>query len=55
VLATCPQCSAMVNPAFNYCPRCKYNLHCACPQCHRPTQMGDSFCPYCASELKGLA
>jgi RNA polymerase subunit RPABC4/transcription elongation factor Spt4 len=51
--APCPQCSAMVSPAFNYCPRCKFNLHPACPQCHRAIQVGDMFCPYCASELKG--
>jgi len=53
VRTTCPQCSAMVSPVFNYCPRCKFNLHPACPQCHRAIQMGDTFCPYCASELKG--
>lgn len=51
--ATCPQCNAMVSPVFNYCPRCKFNLHPACPQCHRAIQVGDMFCPYCASELKG--
>jgi RNA polymerase subunit RPABC4/transcription elongation factor Spt4 len=55
VQATCPQCAATVNPAFNYCPRCKFNLHPACPQCHRTIEAGDTFCPYCASELKAPA
>lgn len=35
IRGTCPQCGATVNPGFNYCPKCKFNLHPACPQCHR--------------------
>jgi RNA polymerase subunit RPABC4/transcription elongation factor Spt4 len=49
----CPQCGATVNPAFNFCPKCKFNLHPACPQCHRAIEVGATFCPYCSAELKG--
>lgn len=48
---TCPQCAAIVNARFNFCPNCKYNLHPACPQCQREVSDDDKFCPYCASEL----
>jgi len=49
----CPKCGAVADPAFNFCPKCKFNLHPACPQCHHPVQVGDIYCPYCAKELAG--
>ena len=55
ILGACPQCGATVNPGFNFCPKCKFNLHPACPQCHRGIEAGATFCPYCAAELKALA
>jgi RNA polymerase subunit RPABC4/transcription elongation factor Spt4 len=48
---TCPQCAAVVNARFNFCPNCKYNLHPACPQCQREVSDTDKFCPFCATEL----
>ena len=48
---TCPQCGAMVNARFNFCPNCKYNLHPACPTCQREVADDDKFCPYCSTEL----
>jgi len=51
LMVPCPQCVAMVNPSFNYCPKCKFNLHPSCPQCHRTVRLGDTYCPYCALEL----
>ena len=55
IRSACPQCGATVNPAFNFCPSCKYNLHPACPQCHRGIEVGASFCPYCSAELTSTA
>ena len=52
VLVECPQCHAMANPGFNFCPKCKFNLRPTCPACQRAIQAGDTFCPYCAHELK---
>jgi RNA polymerase subunit RPABC4/transcription elongation factor Spt4 len=49
----CPKCGAVADPAFNFCPKCKYNLHPTCPECHRAVQVGDLFCPFCAKELAG--
>jgi len=48
----CPQCGATVNPSFNFCPQCKFNLQPACPQCQRAVQPGATYCPYCSAELK---
>ena len=47
----CPKCGALADPAFNFCPKCKFNLHPACPQCHHPVRVGDIYCPYCATPL----
>jgi hypothetical protein len=50
----CPKCGAVGDPAFNFCPKCKFNLHPACPQCHHAVQVGDVYCPHCAGELAGV-
>lgn len=55
ILGNCPQCGATTNPTFNFCPKCKFNLHPACPHCHRGIEAGATFCPYCSAELKGWA
>jgi len=49
----CPKCGALADPSFNFCPKCKFNLHPACPECHRTIQAGDRYCPFCAKELAG--
>jgi hypothetical protein len=51
----CPKCAAVADPAFNFCPKCKFNLHPACPQCHNAVQVGDIYCPHCGNELVGVA
>jgi len=48
---TCPQCAAIVNARFNFCPNCRYNLHPACPTCQREVSDDDKFCPFCSTEL----
>ena len=52
IRGACPQCGATTNPTFNFCPKCKFNLHPACPQCHRAIEVGATFCPYCSAELR---
>ena len=52
--STCPKCGAAADPVFNFCPKCKFNLHRTCPQCHRAVRVGDLYCPFCARELAGL-
>ena len=49
----CPECGAMADPAFNFCPKCKFNLHPTCLECHRAVQPGDLYCPFCGKELAG--
>lgn len=48
----CPQCGTTVNPHFNFCPGCQFNLRPNCPQCRRGTQIGDRFCPHCGFTLQ---
>jgi RNA polymerase subunit RPABC4/transcription elongation factor Spt4 len=48
----CPQCSAVIEPGFGFCPRCRYRLTPVCPQCQRGVHEGDKFCPYCGRDLE---
>jgi RNA polymerase subunit RPABC4/transcription elongation factor Spt4 len=48
----CPQCGRAVNPHFNFCPGCQFNLRPSCPQCRRAIRAGDSFCPHCGATLQ---
>src|ERR1700675_1392324 len=48
---SCPRCSNLVGPRFNFCPNCKCNLHPSCPNCKHEIAETDRFCPYCAYEL----
>jgi len=49
----CPQCGTLATTDFNFCPKCRFNLHPVCPGCHRAVRLGDTFCPYCAHDLAG--
>lgn len=49
----CPECGTMVSARFNFCPKCKFNLHPTCPECKHAIRPGDHFCPYCAHDLSG--
>jgi uncharacterized membrane protein YidH (DUF202 family) len=47
----CPQCGGTVSARFNFCPKCKYNLHPACPECKNAVRTEDRYCPNCAHDL----
>ena len=47
----CPQCGAIVDARFNFCPNCKCNLHQACPSCKREVSETDKYCAYCGTDL----
>ena len=51
VRSNCPQCSAVVEPGFGFCPRCRCRLNAICPQCQRGVNAADKFCPYCGGDL----
>ena len=53
LLFNCPQCGGTVSARFNFCPKCKYNLHPACPGCKNAVRTEDRYCPFCAQELAG--
>jgi RNA polymerase subunit RPABC4/transcription elongation factor Spt4 len=48
----CPQCGRSINPHFNFCPACQFNLRPNCPQCRRAVRAGDRFCPSCGFTLQ---
>ena len=50
--AACPQCSAVVEPGFGFCPKCRYRLTPVCPHCQRSVHPGDKFCPYCGTDVE---
>ena len=50
-ISNCPQCSAVLEPGFAFCPRCRHRLAPVCPQCQRSVNAGDKFCPYCGGDL----
>lgn len=47
----CPQCDALVDPSFGFCPRCRHRLTAVCPHCQRGVHDSDKFCPYCGGDL----
>lgn len=50
-VSACPQCAAVVEPGFGFCPQCRHNLHMVCPACKRGVTAGGRFCPYCSAEI----
>jgi len=50
-LLNCPQCSAVVEPGFGFCPNCRQRLGLVCPKCQRSLNVGDKFCPYCGADV----
>jgi RNA polymerase subunit RPABC4/transcription elongation factor Spt4 len=53
--ANCPQCDAVVQPGFSFCPRCRNRLQPVCPRCQRSVDLHDKFCPYCGGTLESAA
>ncbi|MGA2966408.1 MAG: zinc ribbon domain-containing protein [Terriglobales bacterium] len=53
--ANCPQCHAVVEPGFSFCPRCRSRLRPVCPHCQRSIDPGDKFCPYCGGGMETTA
>lgn len=47
----CPQCSALAQEDFVFCPRCGAELLTACPECHRAVEASWTHCAYCGADL----
>jgi hypothetical protein len=55
LLSHCPQCDAVVQAGFNYCPKCNHRLVPSCPHCQHAVQGNDVYCPYCGGALAAPA
>ncbi len=51
LIAHCPQCGTMVQPGFNFCPKCNHPLAPVCPNCKHTIGSGDVYCPYCGTAV----
>ena len=56
----CPYCGIQVQPAWQYCPKCRYHLAAGaeghkCPSCSAPVGPTDRFCPNCRFQLRTVA
>ena len=47
----CPQCEAVVQSGFNFCPKCNHQLHPTCPHCQHAVLGNDVYCAYCGGTL----
>jgi len=47
----CPQCHALVESGFGFCPCCCFRLTPMCTHCQHTVHFNDKFCPYCGCEL----
>jgi len=47
----CPQCHALVESGFGFCPCCCFRLTPMCAHCQHTVHFNDKFCPYCGCEL----
>ncbi|MGB8012861.1 MAG: zinc ribbon domain-containing protein [Terriglobales bacterium] len=51
-MAHCPQCDAVVEPGFSFCPHCRNRLQPVCPNCQHSVSSADKFCPYCGGAME---
>ncbi len=47
----CPQCRAIVEAGYGFCPYCCFRLTPVCAHCQHTVHFNDKFCPYCGCEL----
>lgn len=47
----CPNCGAILNPDFLFCPRCRHELKPRCPGCQRNVETGWVNCAFCGAKL----
>jgi hypothetical protein len=55
LLSHCPECDAVLQGGFNYCPKCNHQLHPSCPNCQHSVLGNDVYCPYCGGALATAA
>lgn len=47
----CPQCSAVVQGDYAFCPICRCVLHAICSHCQKTVAPGCAYCPYCGETV----
>lgn len=51
LLPSCPNCGAMAQRGFAYCPKCGGTLTRSCKSCNRAVELGWEHCAYCGADL----
>jgi hypothetical protein len=54
-LRQCGGCAGMVDPNFQFCPRCGCAMSPVCPNCGRGISHDFICCPYCGKPIKAAA
>jgi hypothetical protein len=52
--ATCPECTAPVEPDYLVCPVCTTHLREPCVRCNAPLEPLWQMCPYCATSVDAV-
>lgn len=48
-LGDCPNCSTSLQPGFNVCPNCGYQIKKQCSRCNVWVDKSYAYCPFCSS------
>lgn len=54
VVQNCPKCDERVESAFNFCPKCHYQLSPTCGDCKHSVRPGDAYCAHCGESLESV-
>ena len=54
VVLSCPQCAEKVESAFNFCPKCHFQLNPICTECRHAVRLGDNYCARCGHSQEAV-
>jgi hypothetical protein len=54
VVLNCPQCAERVESAYNFCPKCHFQLNPICTECRHAVRPGDNYCARCGQSQEAV-